>query len=240
MLTGALQPARMERYVHGAFSAEILLPSSAEDLIDDGEFHADERLPYWAELWPAGRSLAAILLDEPQLPSRVIELGCGVGLPSLALRWRGVEEVVASDYYEDALRYVAENARHNGIPAPDRLLLDWRQVPAALPRFPLAIAADVLYEERNIEPLAAVLERTVAPNGAFLLSDPGRVHLTGFLTRMTHAGWKVAELAERMEESPAGNEMQVRVRLFRLSRLATTPTERAGGHTLPVPPPSLT
>src|SRR5690606_34894152 len=118
--------------------------------------------------------------------------------------------------------------------------LDWRRVPEDLTRFSLAIAADVLYEERNIEPLAALLERVVAEDGTFLLADPGRVHLTGFLTRMAGAGWRVANLGERVEESPAGNGMHVRVRLFRLGRARTIDLEGNGGSTLPGPSPTLT
>ncbi len=241
MLTGPLRPTRLERYSNGGFTAEILLPAPAEELIDEDEFDADERLPYWAELWPAARSLTAVLVDEPRLPNRVIELGCGVGLPSLALCWRGVR-VVASDYYEDALRYVAENARHNGIDPPERLNLDWRSVPAGLPRFPLAVAADVLYEERNSSAFAAAIHSLVEPGGSVLLADPDRVHLGGFLRRMTSAGWALDELPEHREMSPAGNGMQVRVRLFRLDRPPLRPKNldtAKHGTTLPAVPPSL-
>src|SRR5690606_6274286 len=113
--------------------------------IDVSDFNRDERLPYWAELWPSARALAQELLDGPLPRGRVLELGCGIALPSLALRWRGVE-VVASDYYAEALDFARENARRNRLTEPETLLLDWRTPPPDLIPFDLVIAADVLYE----------------------------------------------------------------------------------------------
>ena len=59
---------------------ELLRPASPEALIDEEAFVDDEFLPYWAELWPAARALADALPDVRGL--RVVELGCGLGLPS--------------------------------------------------------------------------------------------------------------------------------------------------------------
>jgi hypothetical protein len=42
----------------GGRTLSILHPESAEDLIDERDFDLDERLPYWAELWPSARVLA--------------------------------------------------------------------------------------------------------------------------------------------------------------------------------------
>jgi len=199
---------RAEPFSHGGFAAEILLPASADALIDESEFDADERLPYWAELWPSARALARHLLDLPSAPGPAIELGCGVGLPSLALRARGAE-TLATDYYPDALDFALANARRNGVPEPGTLLLDWRSPPAGLGRFPLVVAADVLYESRNAEALAALLPRLLAPGGSVLLADPGRVHAPAFERGMRERGWRV-EVAETREEPPS------RVRILRL------------------------
>src|SRR5690606_2403664 len=42
---------RVESFSHADFSAELYLPLSSEELIDESDFEIDERLPYWAELW---------------------------------------------------------------------------------------------------------------------------------------------------------------------------------------------
>jgi predicted nicotinamide N-methyase len=232
MLTEAPHPARIEYFQHGDFAVKVMLPESSEALIDEDEFDTDERLPYWAELWPAARALARVLLDEPSCARTAIELGCGVGLPSLVLCHRGVK-VVATDYYEDALTFTAGNAEHNGIAPPATLLLDWRFPPENIERFDLIVAADVLYEARNLEALASLIPRLVTPRGSAFLADPGRVHLEPFIDRMTMLGWSVDELDPLLEPSPAGNGMDVRVRLLRLSPPnpddSNPAPERAGG-----------
>jgi predicted nicotinamide N-methyase len=208
---------RTERFEHGGFSADLLLPSSPEALIDEAEFDADERMPYWAELWPSARAVAREILDTAELPERAIEVGCGVGLPSLALQHRGVE-VVATDYYADALLFARHNAERNRLPPLRTRLLDWRHAPADLPPAPLVVAADVLYERRNVEALVAVLPKLVAPGGCLLLGDPGRAHLTRFTERLTATGWVSRSRAERLEPSPAGRGLRVTVRLLRFTR----------------------
>jgi predicted nicotinamide N-methyase len=206
---------RVERFEHDDFKAEILLPESSEDLIDEAEFGADERLPYWAELWPAARALARHLLESSDLPARAIELGAGLGLPSLALLHRGLE-VLATDYYPEALRFARRNAERNRLPPLEIRHLDWRDHSAVGSSFPLVVAADVLYERRNADALLALLPSVVQPGGSFLLADPGRVYLPGFLEGMAGAGWQVETLGQRLEPSPAGQAQQVKVRLLRI------------------------
>ncbi|MDR0787654.1 MAG: hypothetical protein LBG44_07285 [Gemmatimonadota bacterium] len=53
----------------------------------------------------------------------MVEFGCGVGLPSLALLLRGAE-TLATDYYGGALLLAGENARWNNLPPLRTLLLD--------------------------------------------------------------------------------------------------------------------
>jgi predicted nicotinamide N-methyase len=194
---------RSERFVHGGFAVDLGLPESAEALIDEAEFARDERLPYWAEIWPAARALARYLLERPAPPGPVLELGSGVALPSLALRWRGVE-VLATDYYQDALHFALANARRNGIPEPDTLLLDWRVLPAGFPKFRTVIAADVAYERRNSEALAALLPRVTRAGGEVLVADPGRAFLAELIDPLERAGWTRRTAATFSEESPAG------------------------------------
>src|SRR5690606_27446174 len=156
---------RTERFSHAGFEVEMLLPRSADALIDDSEFNEDERLPYWAELWPSARALTRFLLDGPAPGGPVLELGCGVALPSLALRARGAA-ALAADCSGEALEFARASAERNGIPSPELALLDWRHPPPELGRFPLVVAADVLYERRNADALAALLPRVVAPSGS--------------------------------------------------------------------------
>jgi predicted nicotinamide N-methyase len=210
---------RTERFAVGGFDVELLLPRTPEDLIDVSAFNSDERLPYWAELWPSGRALARWLVEAPALPAGpAIELGCGVALPALALAGRSGELVLATDYYADALEFAIANARRNGdLPLGTRLL-DWRDIPPELlGRFGFLLAADVLYELRNVEMLAEAISHLLAPGGTVWLADPRRVYLSIFRDRMREAGWTIEEESVR-EPSNIAPEGSVEIRLLTLRR----------------------
>ena len=119
---------REERFAHAGFSIDVLLPRAADALIDEAEFEADERMPYWADLWPSARALARHLLEHPPREQRIVELGAGLSLPSLALRGLGLHPL-ATDYYGDALRFAEVNAVRNGLAPLRTEMLDWRHPP---------------------------------------------------------------------------------------------------------------
>ena len=143
-----------------------------EALIDEAAFEQDEFLPYWAELWPASLALAGALPDVAGL--RVVELGCGLGVPSLVAAARGAE-VTATDWAVDAIHLLQENAARNEL-ALRVEVRDWRDPWSE--RFDLVLAADVLYERRNIEPLLERL-RELAPRA--LVGLAGRSYEAEFL-----------------------------------------------------------
>ena len=147
-------------------------PVSPEELIDEEQFERDEFLPYWAELWPAATALAEALPEVAGL--RVVELGCGLGLTSLVAAALGAE-VTATDWAQDAIALLRENASRNGL-ALRALRRDWREPWDE--RFDLALAADVLYERRNVEPVLERL-RELAPSA--LVGLAGRPHEQAFL-----------------------------------------------------------
>lgn len=137
---------------------------------------------HFGQLWPAGIDLAGAMADEIVVGLRVLELGCGIGLPSLVLAARGAD-VTASDHHPLAARFLRSNARRNGIPAPAFRDLPWRGDDASLGRFDLIIAADVLYERDHALLLARMVAQHGQPHGAVLVADPGR----GEIPRLTRA-----------------------------------------------------
>jgi len=168
-------------------------PRNPDDLISEADFARDERLPYWADLWPAAVVLADHLLTERRLMGevshhpRALELGCGIGLVTIAAMRAGYD-VVATDYYEDALLFAARNAwRANGR-EPAVRMVDWRAVPDDLGTYDLILAADVLYERPHATLISALLARALSPDGRALISDQGRVALHEFLDALGPLG----------------------------------------------------
>ncbi|MFL5954868.1 MAG: class I SAM-dependent methyltransferase [Gaiellaceae bacterium] len=163
-----------EQLAVGDIALDLLRPVSPDELIDEDAFAEDEFLPYWAELWPAATALAAALPEVAGL--RVAELGCGLGVPSLVAAARGAH-VTATDWSADAIVLLRENAARNALVLRAEVR-DWREPWAE--RFDLVLAADVLYERRNVEPLAARL-RELAP--CALVGLAGRPYEAEFLRR---------------------------------------------------------
>ena len=160
---------------------EILRPRDAEALVDERAFaEEDEFLPYWAELWPAGVGLARALDGRALRGVPVLELGCGLGLPSIVAARAG-GRVLATDWSGAALELLHENAARNDV-VLETMRADWTRPDELLARgpFPLVLAADVLYERRTAPVLADLLPRL---GDEVLLADPGRPPLEEFLER---------------------------------------------------------
>jgi predicted nicotinamide N-methyase len=113
--------------------------------------------------------------------ARTLELGCGLGLPSIAAALSG-GRVLATDWSPDAIRMAERNAARSDAKL-ETLVCDWSHPEPILSRAPwdLVLAADVLYERRNVDQLTDLLPRLVDGSGEILLADPGRVLAEQFL-----------------------------------------------------------
>ncbi len=159
---------------------ELERPRDPEALVSEEAFGDDEFLPYWAELWPSGLALAAHVASRDLKGLHVLELGCGLGLPSLAAAALGAR-VVATDWAADAVALLRLNAERNRV-VLDVERTDWREPGRLDPTmFDLVLAADVLYEKRNAAPLARLLNPILARGGTAWIADPGRHHAAAFL-----------------------------------------------------------
>jgi predicted nicotinamide N-methyase len=192
----------------------ILKPANADDLIREEDFVKDERLPYWADVWPSSIILAEKLLELDGNGRTALELGCGVGLSTLAATSAGFD-VLATDYYEDALDVTRANVfRNMGTLARTRLV-DWRHLPADLETFDLVFASDVLYEKEYAELLPVILDRLMTGDGEALIADPGRVAAPIFVEACSQHGLAVAETETRPF---AAGEIRQRINIHRVVR----------------------
>jgi predicted nicotinamide N-methyase len=178
-------------------TVSMLRPRDGDAVLDEllAEDDPDEdRLPFWAELWPSGTALAHAIASRPLAGLRVLELGCGLGLVSVTAALAGAT-VLAVDRSPEAIRFTAINAARNSATLgtavaafedPQHLLQE--------PPWDLVLAADILYEQRNVPPLLGLLPRLVAPTGEAWLADPGRPMLGRFLAGADATGWHREEV----------------------------------------------
>lgn len=174
---------------------ELLHPASYDDLITEDDFVRDERLPYWADLWPSAIALSEYLATRrPPAPegARALELGCGMGLVSTTLALMGYD-VLATDYYDDALDFTRFNVLRNAGAAVETRNVDWRAFPTDLGRFDLVVASDVLYERPYAALVAHALKMTLSGGGIAIVADPGRIAVAAFLDECRSRSLRVDE-----------------------------------------------
>ena len=156
----------------------VLRPRDAEALLDEEAFDRDEYLPYWAELWPSSLALARMIAGRALRGARTLELGCGLGLPSIAAALAG-GRVLSTDWSAEAVAMTASNAERNGAQI-ETLVCSWTDPAPLVERAPwdLVLASDVLYEARNADALLPLLPRL---GREVWLADPGRPPAARFL-----------------------------------------------------------
>jgi predicted nicotinamide N-methyase len=194
---GATSDVVEEAVALGGRTLRMLRPRDGDAILDEllaEDDPEEERLPFWTQLWPSGTALARAVAGRPLAGRRVLELGCGLGLVSLAAALAG-GEVLAVDRSPEAVTFTAANAARNGA-SLRTLVCAFDQPEPLLAEAPwdLVLAADVLYEQRNVPVLLWLLPRLVGPGGEAWLADPGRNGLETFLSGAEAAGWRRDQL----------------------------------------------
>lgn len=184
------------------------LPRGSIDLwqVADLERHVDRAVllagenppepPYWAHLWSGARVLAAAT---PPLAGRVLEIGCGLGLPGLAAA-RGGAAVVFVDREPVALAFVQASARANALAGVGLVVGDFLALPF-LRSFDLVLAAEILYDRSTFAAVARGLAACVRSGGRVLLTDGQRIDTRAFYPALEAEGlrWRT-EVVRVVEE----------------------------------------
>jgi predicted nicotinamide N-methyase len=201
----------LQTVVCGGLSIELLRVADVDTLLDrlpKIQFRPDERLPYWADLWPSSLALARYLWEGVNLQGlHVLELGCGLGLAGIAASRKG-GVVTFTDYEADALAFTRYNAYRNGCPQATVRHLDWH-APALTQTYAMIIASDVLYERANFHPLVRLVENALGPNGELILAEPNRPIARDFLRLLRDRGFRYARTTERVEVGGEGSEVSI-------------------------------
>ena len=175
----------------------VLQPSDSAELPDDGGVEWAPLVPYWSVLWRSGVALAREVAGSDLRGLRVVELGCGLGLPSIAAARSGAR-VLATDADPEAVELLRRNAGGNGA-SLEAARADFGD-PEALARrgpFDLVLAADVLYERPSVAPLLSTLPR-LGPRA--WIADPGRPAAAAFLEQAAARGWTIETSAQGVVE----------------------------------------
>jgi predicted nicotinamide N-methyase len=200
-LPPALLDVVVQRFDVSSGELVLVLPRVWEQLRHE-EGGAGRPIPYWARPWPSGLALAASLVDEPvAADARVLELGCGLGAPSVVAARSGAA-VLATDGAADAVAFAAHALALNEVVA-DVAIVDWAAQGEALVElgpFDVLLAADVLYTRANVETALRLWPRLLADDGVLRLADPQRAGTRDFLAA---ARGTFSVVSERQDEGVA-------------------------------------
>ena len=165
----------------------MLQPRESAELADDAGVEWAPVVPYWSVIWRSGRALARELHGVALGDLRVVELGCGLALPSIVAARAGAA-VLATDASSQALALARRNARLNDVRI-DTAKVDWAEPDELVRRAPfdLVLAADVLYERASVAQLLSLLPRLASDAW---VADPGRPPAGGFLEQ-ARSRWQV-------------------------------------------------
>ena len=153
-------------------------PRESAELPDEGEIKWAPIVPYWSVMWRSGVALAREVGEAEMGGMSVVELGCGLGLPSLAAARAGAE-VLATDTEPEALDLLERNADANGV-SVNTAVVDWYFPDALLARAPfdLVLAADILYLPSAGDTMLDLLPELAREAW---IADPGRNDAQAFL-----------------------------------------------------------
>jgi len=155
------------------------------------EMVKDEQIPYWTEIWPSSIGLCMHLntISEEINGSRVLELGCGLGLPSIYAGFLNPKSVKATDYLEDALTFCKSNwLLNHSSNIFETARFDWRSPNLIMKSYDVLLAADIVYEDRMVTSVFDFLVKNLVSVQVFILSDPDRKTCSALLEKLQGSG----------------------------------------------------
>lgn len=181
------------------FSFDLQVLVDFEETVDEMFIQPDvpqdmDLCPYFGTLWPAAHTLAsevAILPNATLHEREILEVGCGLGLPSMVAMKRG-GNVTAMDFHPDAEAFFRQNLSLNELGPVTYIRADWLKGSVRIGQYHMIMGSDILYSAEQPLPLAQFIHDHLAPDGVAVITDPGRAYLQDFTTAMEKFGFKVS------------------------------------------------
>ncbi|MBC7533671.1 MAG: methyltransferase domain-containing protein [Oligoflexus sp.] len=141
--------------------------------LDNGDGYDEP--PLYGILWPSAEGLAWSLWQnhrETLAGKKVLELGCGLALPSLLAAKFGAD-VTAMDNHKNFERVLVQNMAANHVTCK-AAVGSFADPTLKLGTFDWIIASDILYEPDLYPGLEQFILDHISPGGQVLIADPGR------------------------------------------------------------------
>ena len=165
--------------------------------------------PYWAKVWPSAIALVKVLQKHPSLirDKTVLELGAGIGLPSLLMA-NEAKTIQVSDYDSEAVELLRKNIAHLQLQNVQAMQLDWNNVPENM-KAEVMILSDVNYDPTQFETLTKLIEKFIHQGCTIILSTPQRIMASPFV--LTLSEFIIADYLEMVDENGVTKEISILV-----------------------------
>ncbi|MEZ4754541.1 MAG: histidine kinase [Bdellovibrionota bacterium] len=145
--------------------------------------------PIFGQIWPMSKILTRIMLTEPLEERCILEVGCGLALPSIVIQQMG-GNITASDYHPLAQSFLLENTILNSLAEIPFAAGNWNISLPSPKKFDLIIGSDLLYETSSVELLSSFIDLNLSQQGKVIIIDPGRGSHRTFVRKMEFIGFK--------------------------------------------------
>jgi predicted nicotinamide N-methyase len=165
--------------------------------------------PYWAKVWPSAIALVKVLQKHPSLirDKTVLELGAGIGLPSLLMASEA-KTIQVSDYDSEAVELLRKNIAHLQLQNVQALQMDWNDLPENIDP-EVIILSDVNYDPTQFETLTKLIQKFIHQGCAIILSTPQRIIANPFVLALSE--FIIADYLEMVDENGVTKEISILV-----------------------------
>ncbi len=139
--------------------------------------------PFWAKLWPAAKAICLHIKKYPGLVKgkSVLELGAGLGLPSLFAA-SYASDILCTDLVREAVIISGCSARENNFRNFSTSVFDWKERP--VPDADLIIASDISYDQTQFGHLLNLVKEIEKQQRKLLLATPQRLQTGLFIQEL--------------------------------------------------------
>ena len=163
----------------------LFVPKSIDKFLDHKDIFHD--FPLWSKIWEVSIILADYLAGMPvDSEKSFLEIGCGMGVVGVVASAFG-HRVTMTEYNPDALNFSRANTFAN-LSANDAGLeiteLDWSK-PRLEGLFDYIIGSEVIYKEKDYQPILKLLKTYLRPSGEIILAEGVRKTSMEFFRQMS-------------------------------------------------------
>lgn len=175
-----IEQAALQTFVLHDHKVQLYVPDAKA--VQEAYRRNEISFPYWSKVWPAAIALTEFVLLHPAFiqNKRVVELGAGLGLPSLFAA-RFASSVLCTDHSPEAVQLAQLSAQHNNLSNIQTALLDWNHLPKDL-EADVVLLSDINYEPDAFHALMKMVNHFMMKKTILLLSTPQRLMAKDFIS----------------------------------------------------------